>query len=229
MAYFGRVLAVGLTKNDEPAVVYGISGRSEGSKKRKLVIEDYERNPCVHVREVGELTADQKARYNIFFYPAIVAYDSERAAVVTNGDHTKDVCNFDLSFEEALRGRNHEPDDYSTPRIAAEIENNNREHTGEGYLIKAALLASEAHTFMRVEEMKPGICVCVSTYQGIGDEPEKPEKGGIWHQKFGGTTAQDLADELYNWLDSDKRVAAGAAVMNDNSREWQLAVRNLHE
>jgi IMP cyclohydrolase len=223
MAYFGRVVAAGLTRNGEAAVIYGISGRSEGSKKRKLVVEIDNYDSCIHVRPVGELTPDQKARYDIFFYPAIVAADTA-IAVVTNGDHTRDVLNFKLPFENSLRGRVHEPDDYSTPRIAAEI------HKAEGnYVVKAALLASEARSFMEVDRLVPELFVCLSTYQGKGDEPEKPEKGRIWHRKFDGATADDLAQELYDWFDFDKRVATGAAVLNKNSREWQLAVRNLHE
>jgi IMP cyclohydrolase len=229
MAYFGRIVAVGRTVQDEPAVIYGISGRSEGSKKRKLALEKYEGMQCVHVREIGELTADQRARYDIFFYPAIVAHGS--LAVVTNGNHTKDLVDTILSephedgnFAEALDGREYEPDDYSTPRIAGQIS-----WFDEEPLVEAAVLSKESRNLMIIDKLASGLFACISTYQGKGDEPEKPEKGRIWHQKFSGASAQELADELYNWLEPDKRVATGSAVMKHSSREWQLAVRNLHE
>jgi len=225
MAYFGRILAVGMTVSNEPAVVYGISGRSASSKKRKLVEEKYKDLPCIHVREVGELTEDQKNRYDIFFYPAIVGSEDEdgTSAVVTNGDHTKDAVGYGILSSD-LRSRQYEPDDYSTPRIAGKI----RWLIDDDPIIQAALLAKQARSFASVERTENGLFVCLSTYQG-NDEPSKPETGKIWFQKFKGSTPAELANELYEWMDPGVRVAAGSAVMNDNSFHWELGVKNLHE
>jgi len=47
-----------------------------------------------------------------------------------------------------------------------------------------------------------------------------------------GRTAQQLADDLFDWMPRDFIVctaaAAAAAVWNSRSMRWQLAVRNLY-
>ena len=43
-----------------------------------------------------------------------------------------------------------------------------------------------------------------------------------------GRTAQQLADDLFDWMPRDFIVCAAAAVWNSRSMRWQLAVRNLY-
>ncbi len=114
--YFGRGIIIG--KNSHSAVVaYFIMGRSENSRNRYFFEE--ENNIAI-------------APYSLDmdFDPSLVVYypvkTFENKLIVTNGDQTDTIYNHiskKLSFEEALRTREFEPDSPNyTPRISGLME-----------------------------------------------------------------------------------------------------------
>ena len=120
-AYPGRGIVIGRTADGKKAVTaYFIMGRSENSRNRVFVTE-------------GEGIRTQAFDPSKLSDPSLIIYAPVRVlgtrTIVTNGDQTDtiyDLMDQNLSFEEALRTREFEPDGPNyTPRISGVMHINN--------------------------------------------------------------------------------------------------------
>lgn len=240
--YLGRVVGVGITKHGKPFAVYGLSGRSDSSKERKLVIEGHD---TIRVSALGDPTPEQQAKSEIFFYPAIKtgrSKESGRYAITSNGvqtgeieklvkkEHTHLLLNgvrgmLDKIGHEGLVG-----DEFNTPRIVGISLPDY--HLGHDVLGTVNEHGSKSYLQPRTN----GRVTWLPTYKG-GKNADRT--GYDLEVAFGledwmngamlGEDAQDLADDFFDMMNPDLFVSAGAAVFYKEKGEWELAVSNLHD
>ena len=117
-SYPGRGIIIGKSENGKnAATAYFIMGRSENSRNRVFV-------------EDGEGIRTQAFDPEKLSDPSLIIYSPVRVlgnkTIVTNGDQTDtiyDLMNNQLTFEQALRTREFEPDAPNyTPRISGIIK-----------------------------------------------------------------------------------------------------------
>lgn len=239
--YLGRVVGVGATDKGDAFAVYAVSGRSEGSRQRRLEIED---DRTVRVKSLGEPTPDQLEKNDIFFYPAIRIGFSEYAgpfAVTSNGSQTEPIVekvnkgSYDeagVAMRDVLEETGHEGmigDGYNTPRVAG---TSLPDHPG----VRDCLgLVSDKGTRICSPERFWGYINWLPTYIGGLNEEGKydivvcHEHDNRMRKGIHSLDAQELADELYDWMNPDLVVSTGAAVFERNPDRWSLAVKNLHD
>lgn len=242
--YLGRVIGVGATGNGKPFAVYAVSGRSEGSRERKLVIkEDSVWTDCL-----GEPTPEQLKKKDIYFYPAIKTgrkrmWSNKRIgnyAIVSNGIQTETIeeCLQETSPKEsvkyALRSHGHEGlvgDRYNTPRIAGISLPDKRSYNHD-----VIGIVTEDSLFSLFSERREGELEFLPTYVGGFNESidNYDVKLPLWFDrgdmivKVDSTDADGLAEEFYEWMNQDLVVSAAAAVFDQKNKGWDLAVKNLH-
>jgi IMP cyclohydrolase len=246
MAYKGRILGLGRTEEGSPAAVYGVSGRSEGSKTRvaRYIDDGFIRR--VQIEPSGKMTDEQKKKAHLFFYNAILTIpgikytkvpDDKGAPylVVSNGVHTDTIANVTLARPErdstlfrALELFQSEPDSLNTPRIAGELNIFGNAKLG---IVTVDILASDAYDH---DELEAGKFKTIATYSGKDDEhPTAPviEKGDLKSVLedivLKGNNATELAKSFYDSIDQKYVVCAAAAVWKNGA--WDIAVKNLHE
>lgn len=239
LLYLGRVIGVGATGDGKPFAVYAVSGRSEGSRERKLIIKD---DDSIWTDCLGEPTPEQLKKSDIFFYPAIKAGESDTCgnyAIVSNGIQTKTIEeNLQKklpieSVKRALRYHGHEGlvgDAYNTPRIAGiSLPDKQLKCDVIGIVMERALLSV-------FSERRDGELEFLPTYVGGFNEnannydvllPSSLNRKELI-QEMESTDADGLADEFYHWMNQDLVVSAAAAVFNRKNDGWDLAVKNMH-
>ena len=92
MDYPGRFIALGLNPEGMPAVVYGITGRSESSKARKLVLE--KSLSALTKIKVEPIDAElvNKGNPDLLLYDAVIVSLTYRCEmIVGNGKQTKRI------------------------------------------------------------------------------------------------------------------------------------------
>lgn len=247
MSYLGRIVGVGLSENGNPALIYAVTGRSSDSKKRVGNIIDDGFLKRVHINPLDKATAEQKKKAHIFFYDAIWTIpdiaNGKPYGVVGNGVHTNTIANRSCaspfkpnSLIDALEYFGHEPDSLRTPRIAGELTIPYKLNKGANIkYIKGTLgIITEYNTgtFRLEDVLSPGKFVTLSTYSGENDDKPAAPIFDLCDEiieklSLSGTDAKDLAGSFYNKLDEKYRVISAAAIWDE--KEWNLAVKNLHE
>lgn len=239
--YLGRVVGLGATKDGNSFVVYAVSGRSEGSRERKLIIKD---DGSVWTDCLGEPTPEQLEKSDILFYPAIKTGFSEitgNYAVVSNGVHTNKIeenfrekCLARPAVKEALREFGPEPDFYKTPRIAGlSLPDYEMESDVIG-IVTEHIAKNPRCVYVETEN---GFAKWISTYTGGFNENEKAYDVIIpnyfdfreTRKKMEGRSPQELVDELYEWMNPKLVVSTAAAVLDRKNDGWDMAVKNLHD
>jgi IMP cyclohydrolase len=247
LMYLGRVVGVGLTGKGEPSVVYAVSGRSESSRQRKLVIEG---DGVIRMASLEEPTQEQLEKKDIFFYPAIKTRNSGMVgipqsricdegfcAIVSNGIQTDRINEYVDSIPYgnalshlslALSQLGHEEDEYKTPRIAGVS-------TPSGFDVLGIVIEGRGTSASTIIHKEDGVFRWVSTYTGGFDsgkyEVVLPTDLEMRRLKMHGRDAQELAEELYEWMNPELVVCAGAARFNRDERKWkwELGVKNRHD
>lgn len=254
MSYIGRVVGVGATQDGNPVLLYGLSGRSPSSRARKAVVH----GSRVAIEPYGEMTPEQKAEADRLIYDAIATTGPQHwkgflpFGVVSNGKHTRsiyrkewaqvDAGNYAFDPAAVMLGKTlqrwgHEGkvgDRYNTPRIAGLIELNPA--TGHEYHTVGIITdkTKYPHNVAVVPVIK-GQANLISTYTGASTEPEAPRFNNFLEEiirktRIEGKTVQQLAEEMYEFMDPDFVVASAAAmyVPSKDTREigWKLAVKN---
>ncbi len=202
--YYGRVVGVGLTKSGKPAAIYAVSGRSALSKTRKAVI----RGDAVSIEPTALLKGQQEAGHLIFYNALKI---SENKLVLGNGVHVDDIVASPM--KAVLERSGPEDDAYKTPRIAAVID-------GKKFYLGIATNEKTSEI-----EIKPSSGFsAISTYSGSA-EPKAHEfadmQSIIMRIGVAGETAQELAENMFKWLDPELAVCAAAAVFDNG---WKMAV-----
>lgn len=220
-AYPGRGLVVGRDSAGDWLQVYWIMGRSENSRNRRFVAEGGTlRTEAVDPSKLAD--------------PSLVIYEAmlERPGLygVSNGDQTRTV--FDAlekgrSFEDALAGREREPDaPHYTPRISALLDLTR----GSPALALSILRANDAdpaatdRTHFRPAPPPPGLGLGLTTYRGDGDPLPSFRGDPLWLPLAGG--AEDVLERFWQALDAANRVALAVKRVPAAGGAGGLFVRN---
>jgi len=229
--YPGRQLFIGKTAAGKPCLAYLVTGRSPASRERKAT----PLNNGIIIGPIGNVPYDP-----LRHYPG-VKYDGQSGVIaVSNGIQTDAIFEaYKLTFntqgtptieymETLLEGANAEPDSYHTPRIAGVVTSTTDGKPVSIVGIKKFGTRAKAFQF----EAAPGVLKGVSTYKGSMEKPEAYDPAsGTAEIKFPGNTAQELADAVFemssaSYEGDDIRVCAVGAILGDDNRTWQIAVRN---
>jgi hypothetical protein len=129
--YPGRGIIIGRDNSGECAVIaYFIMGRSENSRNRIF-------------SELNGIVRTQAHEPSKLSDPSLIIYNAVRAlgnkTIVSNGDHTDtiyDCMDRQMTFEQALRMREFEPDKPNyTPRISGIVHLNDKSACGFNYAL----------------------------------------------------------------------------------------------
>jgi IMP cyclohydrolase len=174
--YLGRILAVGLTNENNPFLAYRVSSRSFPNR-RTIVSKE---NVSIVPKEGYEKDI-YKNPYLTYNCLKIV----DNIAVISNGSHTDliaDKIESGMNTKDALTlsllAMDYEKDDYNTPRIAGVVN-------PEEYEAYIGIVTDEK---ILVEKLESGTAKFISTYeQQTPKNVEIPVK-----------TSKDLAEFIFN-------------------------------
>ena len=253
MAYIGRICGVGEATSAGPAVIYGLTGRSEDSKKRLARKIDEEFIKRVHIDPSGTLTEEQRKKANIYFYDAIFTIadiiNGRPYAAVSNGVHTNTIADATCSvpykqdiLRKTLKLFGYERDRLRTPRIAGEIvfhkkqpKSPEKDGLHPDIINRLGIVTEDSIGTYQIpyHNLNLGEFKVISTYTGQNDaNPEAPVfeclEDIVNTIHLSGNNAEELANAFFNWLDEKYRVSAMAAVLTKDGK-WDVAVKNLHE
>lgn len=224
-AYPGRGIVIGRSADGKEAVIaYFIMGRSVNSRNRVFVTE-------------GEGIRTEAFEASKLVDPSLVIYAPVRVlgndTIVTNGDQTDTVYDGlagGLTFEQALRGREFEPDGPNyTPRISGLV------HIEDGSFEYAmSILKSDdgnparcnRYTFA-YENPAPGEGRFIHTYMHDGDPlPSfrgEPEKIGVEGE------IDDFAERVWGALDEENKVSLFVRFINIESGKYETRIINKNQ
>ncbi len=213
--YPGRGILLG-SLGGMALIAYFLTGRSENSRNR-IFREEGDTLSILPFDESKVL--DPKL---IFYTPVRVCSD---AIVVTNGDHTDTVCESleaGHSFQYAMSTRCYEPDAPNyTPRIAGLLLSTGRYTLG---IVRKAMDAPDCRRKYWSYDPKEGMAHLIHTYQTDGD-PLPPFSGEPREIAISGT-AETIANELWQALDQENRVALYVRLSDLANGRFTSAMRN---
>lgn len=198
--YPGRGILLGATPSGKTVAAYFIMGRSENSRNRIFVATPD------GIRTQAHDPAKLSDPSLIIYHPVRT---QGRRLIVTNGDQTDTIRDFlaqGLSFREALRTREFEPDAPNyTPRISGLMVGN------DGYALSILKSADGDPSvcqryFYEYSSFMPGAGHFISTYAGHG-EPLPSFSGEPVYVGMGEFCAKSLADKLWSSLNADNKVS----------------------
>ena len=219
--YPGRGIVLGTSEDGKRSVVaYFIMGRSENSRNRIFVQEpDGIRTEAYDPAKLAD--------------PSLIIYHPfrqiGRALIVTNGDQTDTVRDFlerGLTFEDALRTRQFEPDGPNwTPRISGLLSPDGSYKLS---ILKSADAAGTACARQTFEyPALPGVGHFLHTYVGDGDplptfrgEPERVAiRGGL----------EELTRSIWESLDANNRISLYVRMTDLATGRYEEKLINGHE
>ena len=225
-AYPGRGILIGRSVDGTKAVTaYFIMGRSENSRNRVFV-------------EDGDGIRTQAYDPSKMQDPSLIIYAPVRVygnkTIVTNGDQTDTIyegLDRQLTFEQALRAREFEPDAPNyTPRISGVL------HTGDGSYNYALSILKSSHgdpsscerfTFA-YNNPKAGEGRFIHTYQGDGNPLpsfEGEPRTIVFDEDF--TSGIDVfANRIWAALNEDNKVSLFARFIDLASGSWESRIIN---
>lgn len=202
--YPGRGIVIGRSADGTKAVIaYFIMGRSENSRNRVFVeTEDGIRTQAFDPSKLVD--------------PSLIIYAPVRTlgnkTIVTNGDQTDtiyDLMNQQLTFEQALRTREFEPDGPNyTPRISGIVKCSDG---GMNYAMSILKSADgnpdccERYTFT-YEKPIAGLGRFIHTYMSDGN-PLPSFEGEPTLVEIGNDDIDTFAVKIWNALDDDNKVS----------------------
>lgn len=249
--YLGRVVGLGMLPDEREFIAYAVSGRSDASRTRKARITGEGNVQKVNIGPLGldKLTLVQEAQAQWIFYNGIITsgFEGEEVyALASNGEqgdaaerilkhrtsdmsesHMRSLC---MDIQDAAAAAmivlRPERDKYKTPRIAGVLGNC---HAYLGIITEDGYFDG----FMDDLSENTGKMFFVSTYMGEKDSNEVVVPKGKVEIPMGsidlhGEKAQELADNLYDWMDKDLVVCTAVALFSGDYESLDLAVRNLY-
>jgi len=249
--YLGRVVGLGVLPDERKFAAYVVSGRSDSSRSRKARVYENGFMKRVNIGPLNpdSLTPEQQEQAQWIFYNAMIAPINNSKLLVSNGEQTDVAYMFTRdrtvggenmheinAIRCAMKALGPERDRPRTPRIAGFIDGTALQSWKGEYL---AIITEDGYFFYPDQgqgfECEPGKMYFVSTYIGNPDNPRdiviprgkvKVPMGVI---DLHGKRAEQLADNLYDWVDPDLIVCSAAALWNVDKGEFDIAVRNFHE
>lgn len=225
-SYPGRGILIGKSSDGKNAVIaYFIMGRSENSRNRVFV-------------EDGDGIRTQAFDESKLSDPSLIIYAPVRVlgnkTIVTNGDQTDTVyelMNNQLTFEQALRTREFEPDAPNyTPRISGIVKTG-----GEGFNYAISILKSangnpdscQRYTFSYTNPLN-GEGRFIHTYMGDGN-PLPSFEGEPTLVELGSDSIDDFADKLWNSLNEDNKVSLFVRYINLETLQTESKIINKNK
>ena len=223
--YPGRGIVIGKSPNGKYAVTaYFIMGRSENSRNRIFV-------------EEGEGIRTQAFDPSKLSDPSLIIYSPVRVlgnkTIVTNGDQTDtiyEMMNSQMTFEQALRTREFEPDAPNyTPRISGIMKIENGEYNYAMSILKSSNGNPQACNQFTFAYHGPvaGEGHFIHTYMGDGDplpsfegEPKLIEMSD---------DMEAFTDMLWNSLNEDNKVSLFVRYIDIATGEYKTKIVNKHE
>ena len=201
-SYPGRGIVLGRSADGAKAVIaYFIMGRSENSRNRVFV-------------ETDDGIKTEAFDPSKLVDPSLIIYAPVRVlgnkTIVTNGDQTDtiyDLMNQQLTFEQALRTREFEPDAPNyTPRISGIVKCSGGKMNYALSILKSADPDScERYTFS-YDAPLAGKGRFIHTYTGDGN-PLPSFEGEPTAVEIGSEDIDAFAEKIWNALDEDNKVS----------------------
>lgn len=224
-SYPGRGIVVGKSQDGKSAVTaYFIMGRSENSRNR-IFVED------------GDGIRTQAFDESKLEDPSLIIYAPVRVlgnkTIVTNGDQTDtvyDLMNKQMTFEQALRTREFEPDAPNyTPRISAVMKVSDGGYNYAMSILKSAdgdPSSCQRYTFAYSNPVD-GIGHFIHTYKGDGNPlpsfEGEPKKVEIPNDIDGFT------DMLWSSLNEDNKVSLFVRYIDITTGETTTRIINKNK
>lgn len=202
--YPGRGIVIGRSSDGKKAVIaYFIMGRSENSRNRVFV-------------ETEDGIKTQAFDSSKLVDPSLIIYSPVRVlgnkTIVTNGDQTDtiyDLMNQQLTFEQALRTREFEPDGPNyTPRISGIIKCSDGKMNYAMSILKSAdgnPDCCERYTYT-YENPIAGLGRFIHTYMSDGN-PLPSFEGEPTLVEIGSDDIDTFAQKIWNALNDDNKVS----------------------
>ncbi len=223
--YPGRGIVIGKSADGSKAVIaYFIMGRSENSRNRVFVeTEDGIRTQAYDPSKLVD--------------PSLIIYAPVRTlgnkTIVTNGDQTDtiyDLMNQQLTFEQALRTREFEPDEPNyTPRISGIVKCSDGKMNFAMSILKSAdgnPDCCERYTFS-YENPLSGLGRFIHTYMGDGN-PLPSFEGEPTLVEIGNDDIDSFAQKIWNALDSDNKVSLFVRYIDIATNTAESRIINKH-
>ena len=224
--YPGRGIVLGRTADGTKAVIaYFIMGRSENSRNRVFVAtEDGIKTEAFDPSKLVD--------------PSLIIYAPVRVlgnkTIVTNGDQTDtvyDLMNQQLTFEQALRTREFEPDAPNyTPRISGIVKCSDG---GMNYAMSILKSADgnpgccERYTFS-YDAPLAGLGRFIHTYMGDGN-PLPSFEGEPTLVEIGNDDIDTFAQNVWNALNEDNKVSLFVRYIDIATGEADSRIINKHQ
>ena len=224
-AYPGRGIVIVRTPDGKHAVTaYFIMGRSENSRNRVFV-------------EDGNGIRTQAFDESKLVDPSLIIYAPVRVlgnkTIVTNGDQTDtiyDLMNQQMTFEQALRTREFEPDAPNyTPRISGVLKIGNGAYSYAMSILKSADGNPETCNRYTFSYKAPvaGEGRFIHTYMGDGNplpsfegEPKRVEISG---------NIDEFTDMLWTNLNEENKVSLFVRYINIETEETETRIINKNK
>ncbi|WP_034583645.1 IMP cyclohydrolase [Helicobacter pametensis] len=218
--YLGRGIIIGLNpQRDQMFLAYFLMGRSPNSQNRVF----YSQGNDVKIDFFDPSKVEDAS---LIFYPPLVHFGHQ--VIITNGDQTQSILQAledNQSFEEALRGREFEPDaPHFTPRISA-ILTLSPHPTYKLSLLKS-LHGSCARFFYEYESLA-GIGHLIHTY--IDDKDPLPSFEGEPKVLDLPSDFDEFSSSIWDSLDAEYKVALCTQCIHLHTQEIQTLIFNSKE
>lgn len=203
--YPGRFIIIGLAEDGKNVIqIYGITGRSVGSRNRVLR-EGSDGRLFTRVADPNKM--DKKSNPDLIIYDAMM--DVGKRFIVSNGQQTNVVARGVGDLELDLRGQQYEPDAPNyTPRITAVCT---LPHDDKGLIFELSILRKSpwcaacnrfTYTFTNIE---PGFGFGIMTYSGNGNPLPIFDKDPILFPLE--DSPEEIGKKYWGILNPDNRVA----------------------
>ena len=225
-SYPGRGIVLGRSADGAKAVIaYFIMGRSENSRNRVFVAtEDGIKTEAFDPSKLVD--------------PSLIIYAPVRVlgnkTIVTNGDQTDtiyDLMNQQLTFEQALRTREFEPDAPNyTPRISGIVKCSDGKMNYAMSILKSADgdPASAHRQFFDYDEELPGCGHIIHTYRENGNPipsfEGEPVLFDVVKESF-----DDFSDHLWEALNNNNKVSLFTRSINIETGETETRIYNRNK
>lgn len=202
--YPGRGIVIGKSADGTKAVIaYFIMGRSENSRNRVFV-------PTLDGIKTQAYDESKLVDPSLIIYAPVRTLGNK--TIVTNGDQTDtiyDLMNQQLTFEQALRTREFEPDGPNyTPRISGIVKCSDGKMNYAMSILKSAdgnPDCTERYTFT-YENPLSGLGRFIHTYMSDGN-PLPSFEGEPTLVEIGNDDIDTFANKVWNALNEDNKVS----------------------
>ena len=216
--YPGRGIILGHNEKDQTVIVYFIMGRSQNSRNRVFVeTEDGIRTQAFDPSLLGDPSL-------VIYHPVRVLGDD---LIVTNGDQTdtiRDAMAAGKSYIDALRTRCFEPDPpIYTPRVSGVA-------CADGSYVLSILKSFDGDPtcnkrfFFEYDKPLAGIGHFIHTYKMNAQTP--PSFEGEPETVCLHGTAQEIADEVWTYLNEDNKVSLFVRTIDRETKQTETVIIN---